>query len=181
MKSKDLTGDRFGRLTVVEKAAKYISPKGKSETQWNCKCDCGNQVVVRRANLVTGHTVSCGCAMKGVHTKHGDALYKNASRLYGVWAGMIQRCENPKVSSYHRYGGRGIAVCTEWHDYAKFKDWAEANGYDPKAKYGECTLDRVDVNGNYCPDNCRWATAKEQANNRRGNNAKLEEIGGEKK
>ena len=148
----DLTGDKYGKLTVIRRNGHL-----RGKTAWLCKCDCGNEITVDSNSLRTGNTRSCGCLVR----KTG----KTKDRVYFVWQRMMARCYNPKIERYPNYGGRGITVCNEWHDFFKFKEWAYKTGYDPLAPIFQCTLDRVDVNGNYCPENCRWATAKEQGQN----------------
>jgi hypothetical protein len=154
----DLTGQRFGKLTVIERAVYK-----KERTYWRCLCDCGKIVKVDGSALRRGHSKSCGCARahKGMHIKHG---LRN-TRLYKIWAGIKQRCLNQKAPDFKHYGGRGITICEEWRDdFKPFYNWATANGYTDKL-----SIDRIDVNGNYCPDNCRWVTQKEQGNNTRTN------------
>ncbi len=162
-KAQDLSGQRFGKLTVLERAG----AKGH-HTTWLCKCDCGNAVTVSRGNLLNGHCKSCGCLKHrpAVNRTHGQSK----TRLYYVWRNMLNRCYNDKLRDYPNYGGRGITVCDEWKDnFQAFSEWAFSNGYDPAARRGEYTLDRKDTNGNYEPSNCRWVTETVQANNKRSN------------
>ena len=164
---KNLIGQRFGRLTVIEECGRK-----RGGVLWLCKCDCGNETKVMSATLINGKTTSCGCYNRDVITKHN----KSRSKLYHTYQCMVDRCTNPNSKEWERYGGRGITVCDEWlNDKSEFFDWALTHGYE-EAERGRFTLDRIDNDGNYSPENCRWVDMKKQARNRR-NNAVLEYKG----
>ena len=161
----DLTGQRFGKLVVIERVY-----NGRKDAHWRCKCDCGKEVITSTGHLKDGHTKSCGCysrsLLKETATKHGQ--YK--TRLYNVWWSIYTRCYVKSSNRYKQYGDKGIIMCDEWkNDFMTFYNWSMENGYKEdidKNGRNQISIDRIDNNGNYETNNCRWVDRKTQANNK---------------
>lgn len=160
MRRIDLTGKKFGRLTVIE-----VADSSKGKLRWRCKCDCGKEIVVYGTSLKSGNTKSCGCFRTENAKKLYSGVRQNDKHLYAVWNGIKQRCRNSNSKSFPNYGGRGIDICNEWaNNYETFYYWAMQAGY----KRG-LEIDRIDNEDNYEPKNCRWVDREVQANNKRNN------------
>lgn len=155
----DYIGMRFGKLVVIEESdVPLICKNGNKIKQWLCRCDCGNTILVTGTVLKRNRKLSCGCSC--------DQDFLSHEKLYNVWISMKQRCYNPNDHSYNHYGKNGITVCEEWrNNYKAFREWAYANGYSADNSFNKSTIDRIDVNGNYCPENCRIVSRNVQNDN----------------
>lgn len=160
---KDLTNQRFGKLVVI----KEVGRNKDNRVIWLCKCDCGKYHETLGKYLLSGETTSCGCRRTQILLNEAERLKTHGltnTRIHNIWLAMKGRCNNPNNSSYKNYGGRGIKVCEEWNDFITFYNWSMNNGYDDSL-----TIDRINVDGNYEPQNCTWADSITQANNTRRN------------
>ena len=151
---QDLKGQTFGYWKVLARAVNYKD----GSAQWICQCECGTQQILRASSLKSGNSRSCGCHKNDYNRKHGG----KGTRLYEIWRAMRYRCQNPEHQAYKDYGGRGIKACSEWEDFGVFREWAVTAGYDDTK-----SIDRIDVDGDYAPGNCRWTDCETQMNNRR--------------
>lgn len=171
MVKEAVIGEKYGKLTVLEKLDDVVDSGGRIRRKYRCACDCGNVTDVDVYHLLNGKIKSCGCLRRGPHISDRHHPYVG-TRIYRIWGNMVNRCTNPNNPAYQRYGGRGITVCDEWRDFMTFYKWAIENGYNDTLE-----IDRIDNDGGYNPENCRWATVIVQGNNKSNN--RLFEIGGE--
>jgi len=156
-KRAELSGKRFGRLTVIKRVR-----LGDSKGRWLCRCDCGNEKIILTDSLTRGAAKSCGCYRREVTSRTFKKHGSSNDRLYAIWLGIKDRCNNPNNLSYKNYGARGISVCKEWEFFSAFGEWAISNGYSDNL-----TIERVDCFGNYEPSNCTWIEKKFQSRNTR--------------
>lgn len=178
-KIKDISGQKFGRLTVVALADRTLW-RGEGKTAWVCRCDCGQEKILTGYSFTGGGVKSCGCLQRESATvratKHGHRLKGKSSAAYSSWRSMMTRCENKNHHNYKNYGGRGITVCDRWKGVNGFRNFLEDMGNPPSERH---TIDRIDSNGDYTPQNCRWATPKQQQRNKRSN--RFLEFNGQRK
>lgn len=170
----DRRGEKYGHWTIIGDYYKKDYHK-----LYLCKCDCekGTERYVDLQNLKSGKSVSCGCVRKEVTKERMQTHGESKTRLYHLWLGMRKRCNDPNDRRYVDYGGRGIKVCSEWdNSYEAYREWALSNGYDESLPWTKCSIDRIDNDKGYSPDNCRWVDVKQQANNKR-NNIRIEHNG----
>lgn len=160
---RDLKGQQFGKLIVIHQVERPANTRCKN-IFWLCRCTCefGNSIIVPSNKLISGHTKSCGCYQKEMASRSNSTHMQTKTKLYSIWQAMKRRCYYTKDLRFKSYGERGIIVCEEWlHNYEAFRDWALSHGFDENL-----SIDRIDVNGNYTPDNCRWTSMKIQQNNK---------------
>lgn len=147
-----MIGKQFGKLTVIDTYGK----NRQSRKRWLCRCECGNELPVLDYNLKNGNSQSCGCVSKDKLGNRRRTHGMSNTKIYRIWRGMRNRCNNVNVPEYQYYGGRGISICEEWSDFSAFYEWAKANGYTEGL-----SIDRIDNDGDYCPENCTWVTRVE--------------------
>lgn len=158
----DLTEQKFGRLTVIKRVEKQNKTRS---AYWLCQCECGNTTIVSSPNLKNKHAMSCGCLQQESRLTHSITHGLAKTRIYRIYLGMKKRCYNKNYFQFQYYGGKGIRICDEWlNNFKSFYDWSIANNYNDTL-----TIDRINSNGNYCPENCRWVDKYVQANNKKTN------------